>query len=213
VGAIRKRRSKSVLIDPPRFKRSKRPSSALGGVGKVTVHGGFNDITRRRRQVSNIIISMSYVHELNERGVEARFTPFSSEHYTCEAVSKDLGIPIAEVGKAMVAIATSGLIVIAVLPGDRRLNEKKLRTHLSLAKGELRMAVPDEIHAGLGVEVGAVTPLLALHREGIRVVFDQRLSEQREINLSTGDLRVGLAVRPRKLIVALAISVADISRG
>ncbi|MEO5575054.1 MAG: proline--tRNA ligase [Gaiellaceae bacterium] len=75
---------------------------------------------------------------------------------TCEALAELLSLDLAATSKAMPVVQVDGTLVLALLRGDDRLEEAKLRSALG---SDFRPATDDEIVAGFGAEGGSLGPV------------------------------------------------------
>jgi prolyl-tRNA synthetase len=74
---------------------------------------------------------------------------------TIEGLASFLGIDPRATAKAMPVVAEDGTVVLALVRGDRRLHELKLRKALGQAH---RPATPEEIEAAFGAKPGSIGP-------------------------------------------------------
>jgi prolyl-tRNA synthetase len=88
---------------------------------------------------------------------------------TIEGLAAFLGIDPAATAKAM-PVVHEGEVVLALVRGDQRLHDLKLRKALG---GEARPAHPDEIRAAFGAEPGSIGAV----GTGMRVLADEALRE------------------------------------
>jgi prolyl-tRNA editing enzyme YbaK/EbsC (Cys-tRNA(Pro) deacylase) len=75
---------------------------------------------------------------------------------TAESAARILGVPLSAIIKTMV-LTDGTRFVAAILPGDRRLDRKRLAS--SLGTGPLRFATPAEVLEQTGYPAGGVAPL------------------------------------------------------
>lgn len=153
-----------------------------------------------------------YYEHIRSLGVSVQRTPFSKKLLTCQDVAKDLGIDVAQVAKSMVIIRSNGYAFIAVLPGNQHLSLKKLRTIIGAAKKEIHLADENEIEECLGLTIGAVTPLIKIHKAKVQVIIDSKLIKFDKVNISSGDLSMGLNIDPKELISLLGARVGNLCR-
>ncbi len=81
-------------------------------------------------------------------------------------------------GKALVYIA-AGEPVVAIIPGDRELNETKLCNALGLAEHELELADEDTIRRISGGEKGFTGPVGL--KEDVKVLIDSRITKMKNL--------------------------------
>jgi len=90
---------------------------------------------------------------------------------TAEIAARLLGVPLASIVKTMV-LTDGTRFVAAILPGDRRLDRKRVAAALGIAS--LRLASAAEVLAQTGFPAGGVAPLGFAHPTA--VVVDDSLS-------------------------------------
>lgn len=73
--------------------------------------------------------------------------------------------------------------VMAVLPGDRKIDFKKLRKYLVVK--DLRFASAEEVERIVGVKIGAVSPFGNL--SGLKVFLDESIRDNEEIVFNVGE--------------------------
>ncbi len=73
--------------------------------------------------------------------------------------------------------------IMCVLPGDKRIDFKKIRKVLNIADATL--ASPEEVERVIGVKVGAVSPFGNL--SGLKVLLDESICDNEEIVFNAGD--------------------------
>ncbi len=145
---------------------------------------------------------------LTNAGIKFTETPFGEAVFTCKRVAEITGLAEGAIGKAMV-VGVDKARVIALLPGPNRLDINKVKALLGAKKAFLLK--PNEVTEATGLEVGAVTPLLKFERADIRLVMDSELLKPAEINISSGELNVGVTLNPNVLADSLGATIGDIS--
>jgi len=126
---------------------------------------------------------------LDENKVEYTLTEhlpvFTSEE--AAAVRKDFSLH--QGAKAMVLkIVNSQLpidncFVMCVLPGDRKIDFKKLKS--VLGERDVTLADPEEVEKTVGVKIGAVSPFGNL--SDLKVLLDESIYDNEEIVFNAGD--------------------------
>lgn len=117
---------------------------------------------------------------LRAEAVEFRLTHHDPVTTSAEAAAVR-GAELRSGAKAMLVKGRTGL-VLAVLPGDRRV-DWKLLAPLAGGKGA-RFATDEELHAATGLSKGAVPPLGLLF--GLRTIYDRCLLEVETLNFNAG---------------------------
>ncbi len=143
---------------------------------------------------------------LEEKGVPYQVHAHARKLYTAEGVAEDLGIPVAQVVKAMIVRLSDRSFVLAIIPGNKQLSLKKLGAVLN-DKG-LEMASARDVQRVTGFQVGAVS-VLGFRRSDIAAYMDEGVLEQEMVIISSGRPDAGLEVKPRDLLQALGAQAGD----
>lgn len=147
---------------------------------------------------------------LNELGVAFELTEFGEDVFTCEAVARKLDIKMQQVAKTMLVRSVTNEYILATLPGDRQLNLNAISQKLNGEK--VHLAQPREIPTATGMPLGAVTPLLVIIRSNLKLFFDSRLLNEDLINISSGELNIGLNINPYNLVSIIDPIIIDICK-
>ena len=146
---------------------------------------------------------------LDEAEVEYRVLAYdlTEESFSAEAVASQLGLPLDQVFKTLVAIGEDGP-TFAVVPGGSALDLKALAT----VRGERKMAMAPlaEVRALTGYERGAVT-VLGAKRE-FPVVIDEIAVVHDEIAVSAGARGLQVLVATGAYLRLTRALSADIGR-
>ncbi len=101
--------------------------------------------------------------------------------YTSEQAARVRGLSLAEGAKSLLLKANNSF-VLAVLPGDRKLDSKKVKIILQTKK--LRFATPEEVVNIMGCEIGACYPFGNILK--IRTLVDPKLGTNDGISFNPG---------------------------
>ena len=143
---------------------------------------------------------------LEEKGIPYQVRQQSSRQFTAERVAGDLGVPVAQVVKAMLVQRSTapgegtGHFALFVLPGDRRLSLKKVGAALEDKKAVL--ASERDVQRVTGYQVGAVS-VLGFRREDVPGYVDQRVLELEQVVISAGRPDTGLVLLPNDVLRAI----------
>ena len=143
---------------------------------------------------------------LDEKGIPYETRQQSSKQFTAEGVAEDLGVPVAQVVKAMLVQRSSnpggGSIpfVLFVVPGDRRLSLKKVGVALNDKKAQL--ASQRDVERVTGFQVGAVS-VIGFRRDDVHGYVDQNVMELEQVIISAGRPDTGLALVPADMVRAI----------
>ena len=137
---------------------------------------------------------------LEQKGIPFEIHQHEHQQVTAEGVAEDLGIPVAQVLKAMIVQRSDRQFVLVVVPGDRRLSLKKLGA--ALDDKNVQLAAERDVQRVTGYRVGAVS-VLGFRRADVPAYVDQRILEQDQAIISAGNPDAGLALSPTALMQAL----------
>lgn len=149
---------------------------------------------------------------LEEKGIPYDAHQQSHKQVTSAGVAEDLGVPVAQVVKAMIvqrSVRSPGVgeFVVAVIPGDRKLSLKKVAALLQ-DRG-VRLAAERDVVRVTGYQVGSVS-VMGFRRDDIVGYVDQRLMDLPQVIISAGRPDVGLSVTPQGIVDAMAAQLADL---
>jgi Cys-tRNA(Pro)/Cys-tRNA(Cys) deacylase len=136
---------------------------------------------------------------LDEKGIPYEMHQQSSKQFTAEGVAEDLGVPVAQVVKAMLVQRSNspgkGSIpfVLFVIPGNRRLSLKKVAA--ALDDKNVQLASQRDVERVTGFQVGAVS-VLGFRRDDVPGYVDQHVLELEQVIISAGRPDTGLALDP-----------------
>jgi Ala-tRNA(Pro) deacylase len=109
--------------------------------------------------------------------------------YTSEAAAAVRGTPLSSGAKALI-LNLDGNPALFVLPANRKLDNKKLRSATSTRS--LRFATPDEVLALTGLRPGSIPPFGSLF--GLSTYCDPALAENTTINFNAGDHSISVSM-------------------
>ena len=92
---------------------------------------------------------------LKAAAVDARIEEFPEGTPTAKDAAAAIGCELSQIVKSLVLVC-DGAFVLALVPGDRRLDESAVASALPAA--EVRIARPEEVVRATGFEPGAVAP-------------------------------------------------------
>jgi Cys-tRNA(Pro)/Cys-tRNA(Cys) deacylase len=143
---------------------------------------------------------------LEEKGIPYEAHQQSSKQYTAEGVAEDLGVPVAQVVKAMLVQRStnpgdgSSPFVLFVIPGDRRLSLKKVAA--ALVDKKVQLATQRDVERVTGFQVGAVS-VLGFRRDDVAGYVDEHVLDLEQVIISAGRPDTGLALVPNDMIRAI----------
>jgi Cys-tRNA(Pro)/Cys-tRNA(Cys) deacylase len=149
---------------------------------------------------------------LDEAGVPYEVHLHAHKQVTSAGVAADLGIPVAQVVKAMIVQRSAhapgqGEFAVMVVPGDRKLSLKKVAAALG-DKG-VRLAAERDVIRVTGYQIGSVS-VAGFRRDDIAGYVDRRVLDLPQVIISAGRPDAGLALAPAGMVAAMAAQVADL---
>lgn len=137
------------------------------------------------------------MQRLSDRGVSYRLLPHLREALTVALAAAERGVPEHEMIKCILLKDRQSRFVLACLAGNADLDTQKVRLAIP-ELSRLSFSTPDEITRVTGHVLGSVAPLSL--REPIPVVLDQGLRHLEQVNISSGDPRLGLELPLAQLL-------------
>jgi Ala-tRNA(Pro) deacylase len=110
--------------------------------------------------------------------------------FTSEQAAAVRGVVLSSGAKALICKVDDGFVMF-VLPGDRKLDSKRVRQALGIHA--LRFATPDELRELTDLPPGAVPPFGSLF--GLPTHCDAGLGESERINFNAGDQSISVSLR------------------
>ncbi len=126
---------------------------------------------------------------LDSRNVPYQVKAHNEPVFTCEDAARQRRVRLSQIVKTILLKGQDDRIVVALLPGHKKLALKKLKRvsgHKSLEFMD-RNAIEKE----LGVVVGAMAPISPA-LEGLPVFIDPSVFEEEVVDISSGDPRAGV---------------------
>lgn len=117
---------------------------------------------------------------LESNGIEYKETVHEPV-FTSEQAAKIRGVSLSTGAKALLLKLESGF-VLALLPGDRRLDSKKLKKIIGTKN--ISFASPEQVEETMGCKIGACYPFG--HVANLRTYADFALSKNEIINFNAG---------------------------
>lgn len=131
---------------------------------------------------------------LRRSGAESRLEELG-EVATARAAARAAGCGLDQIVKSIVLVC-DGRAVLALVPGDRRADPRKVAAAAGAAGA--RVATAEEVEAATGFAPGAVAPFPHAHVE--RVLVDRSLLAHRVVWVGAGSARHLAALAPADLV-------------
>lgn len=145
------------------------------------------------------------VQFLNGSGIEHGVIEHEPVHTSQEAATVR-GVSMSQGAKSLL-LKTEDEFVVTVIQGDRRLDIKKLMSHIETGKRP-RFARPEEVEEQMGCEIGACYPLAQI--AGLRTVIDAAFLEQESMSFNPGVHNKTIVMDVADFVFALNPEVADL---
>ncbi|MBS7648392.1 YbaK/EbsC family protein [Candidatus Bathyarchaeota archaeon] len=129
---------------------------------------------------------------LEATGVDVRFFRFTEHTTTVDAASRQLGVSRERIIKSLLFICHDGSPVLAIVTGDRKVDERRLATICGTKR--VRRATAYEVKQFTGYEVGAVPPVC--HRIKLRTIMDRRVFDYDRVIGGGGEVNVLMEINP-----------------
>ena len=145
---------------------------------------------------------------IEKYGVRAEILEFSGTVESVSAASNASGFPPSRILKTLLVIAGKRPYVV-ILPGDRRLDFKKLSRELNVKN--VRLAKPSEVKELLNVKPGEVSPFLD---EVLKydVIVDESVMNRGEVLVGGGSMHHLVRVHVDEVVRVLKPSIKDVSK-
>jgi prolyl-tRNA editing enzyme YbaK/EbsC (Cys-tRNA(Pro) deacylase) len=126
---------------------------------------------------------------------------------TAETAARAVSAPQGSIVKSLIFLV-DGEPLLVLVAGDRRADVKRLRAELGLSKRRLRIALPDEVLAQTGFEVGGVPPLG--HRSPLRTLIDRSLGRFETVWAAAGNAHAVFPITYQRLVEITGGEVMDL---
>jgi len=150
--------------------------------------------------------AQSVMRWVREHGLKWRLVRLPTTTATVRDAARALGVPPSNIVKTIVVVA-GGKFYAVVLPGDRKLDLKKLE---KIVGSKPRLANPREVLEATGYPVGGVPPVaLPPH---VTLIVDEELLKRDRVYGGGGEDGVLLEFSPRELVEVVKPVVAKVFR-
>ena len=126
---------------------------------------------------------------LDENKIEYKLLEHEPVYTSEQAAAARADVSLHQGAKAMVLkivnsqLSIGNCLVMCVLPGDKKIDFKKLKSVLGAR--DVTLADPEEVEKTVGVKIGAVSPFG--HLSGLKVLLDESIYDNEEIVFNAGD--------------------------
>ena len=146
---------------------------------------------------------------LDRNRITYRLKPHRNPVYTSEDAARERGVRLSQVVKTMLLTDNQARTVVALLPGDRRLNIRRVEQVTGIPG--LRWMGRNTLETRLGLVAGAIAPVDTVLAE-FPFVIDAAVFEETLVTISSGDPNAGIELESSGLRQLLKqATIADIS--
>lgn len=139
-------------------------------------------------------------------GIEVEILEFTDTVETVEKASRLSNEPPSRIIKTLLLKTYNNGYVVAIARGDRKIDYKKAS---QLLGSSVSLAKPEEVKAVLGIEPGAVTPILHTVKK-LRVILDPAILEKEYVICGGGSLHRLFRLKTRELLNFLEPEIFDV---
>jgi len=146
---------------------------------------------------------------LRAQGVDFDVLTYEFHEVGADLAAEGVGRPLEIVCKTLIVKSGSRSYWVAIVPGDRRFDTRKMAAAIGVNQADL--APHDEAEKVTGYHVGGISPV-AMRRK-LPVVIEESLLAVDRILVSGGRYGVEIEIATDKLVELLQASPADICSG
>jgi prolyl-tRNA editing enzyme YbaK/EbsC (Cys-tRNA(Pro) deacylase) len=143
---------------------------------------------------------------LSERGIPYKLKCHPLPAFNCEDAARERGVRVSQIVKCMVGKDIEGNLHVMLIPGDRILKLKKVR---SLAGGiKIDLVCRETLAEDFDVVVGAISPTQFFGLASFYI--DNSVFLEHDVDISSGDLTAGVELNAVHLEEVLGAMRCDI---
>ncbi len=161
----------------------------------------------QQEKINQIQNKPNSIRLLEKKKIPYKVFEFPPDIHSAEGVAEAVGVPPEIVFKSLIAIGPDGSPVIALIPGGKRLNLKKLGSLLGGKKA--KMASHDDAEYLTGLKVGGISALSLIHKKW-PVFIDASALEHEWILVSAGVRGLNLGIQTKQLIDLVKARIEEI---
>lgn len=148
--------------------------------------------------------------KLDELQIQYKVKLHNQPVYTSEAAAVERLVRLSQIVKTLLFMDSSDRMIIAVVPGDRRINLKKLKKILGEKK--LRFVDKETVEERLALVAGAIAPVSEFFDER-PIYIDPSVFDEDVVDISSGDPCAGIELKNEDLRKLLkTYEVVDITQ-
>ncbi|MBI4210792.1 MAG: YbaK/EbsC family protein [Candidatus Diapherotrites archaeon] len=152
------------------------------------------------------IIETPLMRMLYAKEIEHRVIIHKKPAYSCEDVSRERNIPVADILKCILVADKWHKHCLFCLPGDCALDLEKARAFLGTTR--LSFATREEAEAVTGQKPGTINPFF--HTVKVPIVFDKSILSKTAMDISSGNPNAGVQMQAQMLVLLVNPKFADV---
>ncbi|RLE53830.1 MAG: hypothetical protein DRJ26_02900 [Candidatus Methanomethylicota archaeon] len=145
---------------------------------------------------------------IKDKGVKAEILLFQGTVESVEKASIASGVKPSQIIKTLL-LKANGEVIAVLLPGNKRLDYKKLKAQLKARK--VRLLYPEEVKKISGMNIGEVSPLTHAISK-LKIIADTAVQELGEVLVGGGSIKSLVKIEAQDLIKTLNPKIGDISK-
>jgi Cys-tRNA(Pro) deacylase len=142
---------------------------------------------------------------LDEKKIEVKFYEFKEHTITVEAATKQLNINSNEIVKSILFVNQDGNPILAIVTGDKRVNEKKLAEASNSEK--VRIAKAREVEIFTGYKIGGLPPV----GHNLKTFIDKKVMNMVKVVGGGGSIHTLMEIKPSDIVKLTNATICDIT--
>ena len=134
--------------------------------------------------------------KLDSLQVNYRIKPHTKPVFTSEDAARERGVRLSQIVKTMLLIDQRDKTIVEVLPGDRKLDLKKIKKLMKVK--DLRFMDRESVEKRFGLVAGAIAPIGEMLTE-LSIFVDPAIFAEELVDISSGDPRAGIELSRENL--------------
>lgn len=143
---------------------------------------------------------------LDDHGVSYEVKEHKEAALTCETAAEQRNVRVEQIVKCMVGRDDKGILYVMLIPGDRTLKIKKVRSHVG--SKPVQLIPPEELAKEFGLTVGAISPIQFIGNA--RILIDPTVLQEKLVDISSGDPLAGIELTSEDLLLITEAEQFDI---